>query len=74
MIRSRRLGWADHITRMEEGGNVFKLLARTPAERDLLESQGVDGRTLFEWILNKSVSIRGIGLIRLRIGIIGEPL
>ena len=35
---------------------------------------GIDGRTILEWILKKSVSIRGIGLIWLRIGIIGEPL
>jgi hypothetical protein len=43
-------------------------------ERDLLEGLGVDGRTILEWILKKYVSIRGTGLIRLRIGIIGEPL
>ena len=33
---------------------------------------GVDGRTILEW--TSKVSILGIGLIRLRIGIIGEPL
>ena len=35
---------------------------------------GIDGRTLLEWTLKKWVSMRGIALIQLRIGIIGEPL
>ena len=39
-----------------------------------LHNKCVDGRTILEWTLNKLVSIQGIGLIRLRIGIIGEPL
>ena len=39
-------------------------------ERDL----AVDVRTILGWILKKYESIREIGLIRLRIGIIGEPL
>ena len=53
---------------MEEGRNAFKVLTGTHA------GVGVGGRTVLEWTLKKSVSIRGIGLIRLRIGIIGEPL
>ena len=43
-------------------------------ERDLWGGLGVDGRTILEWTLKRSVSIRVIVLIRLRIGIIGEPL
>ena len=43
-------------------------------DRDLQEGLGVDGRTILEWILKKWVSIRGIGLIRLRIKVIGEHL
>ena len=39
-----------------------------------LEMPGVDERTILEWILKKYESIRGIGFVRLRIGIIGEPL
>jgi hypothetical protein len=48
---------------MEEGRSSFKILTGKPA-----------GTRLLEWTLNKQVSIRGIGLIRLRKGIIGEPL
>ena len=38
------------------------------------EGVGVDGRTVLKVILKKLVSIRGIGLIRHRIEINGEPL
>ena len=43
-------------------------------ETDLQGGLGVDGRTILQWTLKRYVSVRGIGLIRLRIGIIGEPL
>ena len=56
MIKSRKLTWAGHVARMEEG-------------RDGL---GVDVRTILEWVLEKWVLMRGIGLIRLKI--IGEAL
>ena len=31
MIRSRRLRWAGHVARMEEGRSAFKMLTVTPA-------------------------------------------
>ena len=75
VIRYRSLGWASHVARMEEGRRAFKILTSTPAGKNKLwEDQGVDERTMLEWILNKYVSIRGIGLIWLRIGITGKPL
>ena len=43
-------------------------------ERDLLEGLGLDGRTILAWILQKYVSLRGIGQVRRRIGNIGELL
>ena len=42
-------------------------------ERDLKGGLGVDGRSILEWILKKYVSIQGIGLIRLRIGLLENP-
>ena len=68
VIKSRKLIMAGHVARMEEGRNAFKILTGKPT------GLGVDGRTILEWILKKWVSLRGTGLIRLRIGIIGEPL
>ena len=35
VIKSRRLRWAGHIARMEEGRSAFKILTGTPAEKSL---------------------------------------
>ena len=51
---------------MEEGRSALKFLTDTPTEKKH------PGRP--RWKDNiRIVSIRGIGLIRLRVGIIGEP-
>ena len=73
MIKSRRLRWAGHVARMEEGRSAFKILAGNPTGRRPLE------RPRRRWEDNirmnlEEISMRVIGLIRLRIGIIGEPL
>ena len=65
---SRKQRWADHVARMEEGRSAFKILTGTPARK------GQYGRTILERTLKKYKSMRGIVLIRLMIGIIGEPL
>ena len=51
---------------MELGLNLQK--------RDFYEGLGVNRGTILEWIFKKYTSIREIGLIRLSIGINGEPL
>ena len=76
VIKSRRLRWAGHVGRMEEGRSAFKILTGTLAGKRLL------GRPRRRWEDNirmdlknlKDMSIRGIGLIRLRIGVIVGPL
>ena len=72
VIRSRRLRWAVHVARMEESRSAFKILTGNPTGKRPL------GRPRRRWEDNirmeLEVSMRGIGLIRLRIGIIGEPL
>ena len=35
---------------------------------------GIDGKKTLEWLLKKWLLLRVIGFIRLRIGIIGNPL
>ena len=71
MIKSRRLRWAGHVARMEEG--ALKILTGKPTGKRPL------GRPRRRWEDNirmylEEISMRGIGLIRLRIGIIGESL
>ena len=71
VIKSRKLRWALHVARMEEGRNAFKILTGIPTGKRPL------GRPRRIWKDNIRMDlegIKGIGLIRLRIGIIGEPL
>jgi hypothetical protein len=63
MVRSRRLRWAGHVTRMEEDRSTFKMLTGIPAEKRPLRKGNIRV-DLKQW-----VSIRGIRLIWLRIGI-----
>ena len=49
-IKSRRLRWTGHVTRMEEGRDAFKILKGIPTERRPLRP-GVNGRTILEWAL-----------------------
>ena len=73
-VKARRLRWAGHVVRMEEGRSAFKILTSKPTGRRPL------GRLSRRWEdnirrdLKKQASVRGIGLIRLRLGINGKPL
>jgi len=44
VIKSRRMRWAGHVTRMGEGRGVYRVLVRKLKERDHLGEPGVDGR------------------------------
>ena len=74
MIRSRRLRWAVHVARMEEGRTAFKILTGTFAGNAPL------GRPRRRWEDNIRMDLKEIGINtrnwvdRLRIEIIGEPL
>ena len=67
----RRLIWAGDVVRMEGSRSSFKILAGKPTGGDVQEGLSVDGRTKLESNLKKWLSIRGIGLTWLRMGIIG---
>jgi hypothetical protein len=66
VIKSRRLRWAGHVARMEEGRSAFKILPGKPTGNRSL------GRPRRRW--EDNIRMLGIGLIRLRIWIIGKPL
>jgi hypothetical protein len=51
-----------------------EILTGKLTEKRPLGRLSVAERTILEWTLKKWVSLQGIELIRLRIGIIGEPL
>ena len=55
--------------RRQEGFQNVNIL-----EREFYKGLAGDERTILECILNKLISIQGIGLLRLRTGIIGESL
>jgi hypothetical protein len=50
-IKSRKMRWAGHVARMGEGRSVYRVLVRSPKERDHLKDQGVDGRMGSKWTL-----------------------
>ena len=63
MINSKRLRWASHVARVEEERSAFKILTGKPT-----------GKRPFGCPRRRWEDNIRIGLIRLRIGIIGEPL
>ena len=73
MIKSRRLRWAGHVARMEEG-SAFKILTGNPTGKIPLGRPSHRWETILERTLKKYVSVRGVGFVRIRIGIIGELL
>ena len=58
MITSRRLGWADHVAKIEEGRSAFKILTGKPIGKRPLGRLSVDGRTILKWILKTCVYTR----------------
>ena len=57
VIKSRRLRWAGHVARMEEGRNAFKILTGTPTGKRPL------GRPMRRWQDNISINLKEIGII-----------
>ena len=61
---------------MEEGRSPFKIITGKPTGKRLLDSprRRWEDNIRMDLAEISEVSMRGTGLIRLRIGIIGEPL
>ena len=71
VIKSRRLRWSGHVARMKEGRIALRISAGKPTGKRHL----VRPRRRWEDNIRMDLKeIRANGLIRLRIGIIGEPL
>ena len=69
-IKPKRLRWAGHVARMEDGRSAFKIITGIPAR---MRPLGKPGRR-WENNIRMDLKIRGIWLVWLRIGITGEPL
>ena len=68
VIKSRRMRWAGHVARMEEGRGVHKILVGKPEGKINCGDQDVDVRIILRWILRKWEGIVGTGWSWLRIG------
>ena len=53
VIKSRRLRWAGHITRVGKRRSAYRVLVGKREGRNRLEDQGVDERKILKWILEK---------------------
>ena len=56
VIKSRRLRWAEHVARMEEGRSAFKILTGKPTEKRPL------GRPRRRWEDNIRMDLKEIGI------------
>ena len=56
MIKSRRLRWAGHVPRMEEGRSAFKILTGKPTGKRPL------GRPRRRWEYNIRMDLEEIGI------------
>ena len=71
VIKSRRLRWAGHVARMNEGRSAFKILAsKLAGKRPLWRPR----RRWEDYIKMELKEMRGIEFIRLRKEFISEPL
>ena len=74
VIKSRRMRWAGHVARMEEGRGVQKFWWGNLRERDHWGDHDLDGRIILRWILRKWEGVVGTGWSWLRIGTGGGRL
>ena len=56
VIKSRRLGWAGHVSRMEEGKSAFKMLTGTSTGKKSL------ARPRRRWEDNIRIDLKEIGI------------
>ena len=53
VIKSKKLRWPWHVTKMEEGRSAFKIVTDKSTGKRPLKYLGVDGRTILEWTLKR---------------------
>ena len=73
VVKSKRMRWAGHVSRMGEGRGVHRVLVGNLRERDHWGDLDVDGRIILRWIFGKWEGV-GTGWRWLRIGTDGGHL
>jgi hypothetical protein len=57
VIKSRRVRWARHVARMEEGRGVYRVLVWRPEGKNHWEDLGECGRITLSWTLERQGSM-----------------
>ena len=73
VVKSRRMRWAGHVARMEEGRGVHRVLVGKPEGKRPLGDLDVDGRIILRWMFGKWEEVE-TGWSWLRIGTDGGHL
>jgi len=50
MMKSRRMRWAGHVTRVGERRSVYRVLVGKPDGKNDFEVPGLDGRLTLRWM------------------------
>ena len=74
VVKSRRMRWAGHVTRMGEDRGMHSVLWGSLRERGHWEDQDVDGKITLRWIFRKLEGVVGTGWSWFRIGTGGGHL
>ena len=74
VTKSRRMRWAGHVARMEEGRGVHMVLVGKLKGKNQWGDQDVDGRIILRWIFRKWEGVVGTGWSWLRIRMGGGRL
>jgi hypothetical protein len=53
VIKSRRVRWAGHVTRMGEGRGAYRVLVGRPEGKRPLGRLGIGGRIILSWTLGR---------------------
>jgi hypothetical protein len=68
VVKSRRMRWSGHLTRMGEDRVVHRMLVGKPEGKRPVGNQDVDGRIILRGIFRKLEGVVGTGWSWLRIG------
>jgi hypothetical protein len=60
VVKSRRIGWAEHAARMTGNGNASRYLEEAVINKRPLSRLGLDGRIILKWKLKEENGREGL--------------